>query len=168
MSTQTILLLVVQNITVQTTITKQLHNSPNVCIVYRELWFSPGRHIWVWDRRWPDPPARCLRLLCSGWADRTLGCRLYRLSSAPGSACSLDRDTHTHTHTHKEQVSSPTCGPDDAERKDMQDCLPVFWVICLFVIVCLHLGSMSSLFLFCFRHWRTFFPSDSVQNRWKK
>lgn len=42
--------------------------------------------------------------------------------------------------------------------------LPVFWVICLFVIICLHLGSISSLFLFCFRHCRTFLASASVQN----
>ena len=40
----------------------------------------------------------------------------------------------------------------------------MFWVICLLVIICLHLGSISSLFLFCFRHWRTFLASASVQN----
>lgn len=43
---------------------------------------------------------------------------------------------------------------------------PVFCVICLLVIICLHLGSISSLFLFCFRHCSTFLASASVQNRW--
>lgn len=44
-------------------------------------------------------------------------------------------------------------------------CSPVLCVICLLVIICLHLGSISSLFLFCFRHWRMFLASASVQNR---
>ncbi len=62
----------------------------------------PGRRIWVWGRRWPDPPARCRPSPCSGWAGKTSGCRLYRPSSEPGSACSLE--THTHTHTHFQQL----------------------------------------------------------------
>lgn len=44
--------------------------------------------------------------------------------------------------------------------------IPVFWVICLLVIICLHLGSMSSLFLFCFRHWSMLLASASVQKRY--
>lgn len=46
--------------------------------------------------------------------------------------------------------------------------IPVFCVIWRLVIICLHLGSITSLFLFCFKHCNMFFESASGQNRYKK
>lgn len=46
--------------------------------------------------------------------------------------------------------------------------IPVFWVIWRLVIICLHLGSITSLFLFCFRHCSIFFESASGQKRYKE
>lgn len=42
---------------------------------------------------------------------------------------------------------------------------PVFWVIWRLVIICLHLGSISSPFLFWTRHGSMFLASASAQNR---
>lgn len=46
--------------------------------------------------------------------------------------------------------------------------LPVFWVIWRLVIICLHLGSISSLFLFCFKHCSMVLESASGQNLCKE
>lgn len=46
--------------------------------------------------------------------------------------------------------------------------VPVFWVIWRLVIICLHLGSINSLFLFCFKHCNMVLESASGQNRCKE
>lgn len=70
------------------------------------------------------------------------------------------------------QISFQPCRPLNSSGRQVkgffQQTIPVFCVIWRLVIICLHLGSITSLFLFCFKHCNIFFESASGQNRYKK
>lgn len=68
------------------------------------------------------------------------------------------------------QYSTSHAENSTAQRavRHFQRGIPVFWVIWRLVIICLHLGSITSLFLFCFRHCSIFFESASGQKRYKE
>lgn len=72
------------------------------------------------------------------------------------SPCSLIRRAHALSAPFSVGQGSPT------------KMLPVFWVIWRLVIICLHLGSINSLFLFCFKHCNMVLESASGQNLCKE
>lgn len=59
-------------------------------------------------------------------------------------------------------------GPTPSRCLGHSQKLPVFWVIWRLVIICLHLGSINSLFLFCFKHCNMVLESASGQNLCKE
>lgn len=73
------------------------------------------------------------------------------------------------SHKHQSPFSLIRQAPPQLYQWDQESKMaPVFWVIWRLVIICLHLGSINSLFLFCFKHCNIVLESASGQNLCQK